>query len=121
MRQQVFGIALGYEDLNDHAALRYDAALKTAAGRDASPTSAPTLCRFENRAEPAWAIHGVLVDVFIASHPVPPEKLVLDFDATDDAVHGHREGLSGTVCHRRLHPSQSNDTNSHTSPMLNRD
>ena len=94
LRQRVFGIALGYEDLNDNAALRHDAALQTAAGRDAPLASAPTLCRFENRAEPAWAwaIHGVLVDVFIASHPAPPDEVVLDFDATDDAVHGHQEG-----------------------------
>ena len=93
LRQRVFGIALGYEDLNDHAALRHDAALQTAAGRDAPLASAPTLCRFENRAEPAcaWAIHRVLVDVFIASFETPPEEVVLDFDATDDAVHGHQE------------------------------
>ncbi len=94
LRQRVFGIALGYEDLNDHAALRHDGALQTAAGRDAALASAPTLCRFENRAAPgsAWAIHGVLVDVFIASFEAPPEEVVLDFDATDDAVHGHQEG-----------------------------
>ncbi len=94
LRQRVFGIALGYEDLNDHAALRHDGALQTAAGRDAPLASAPTLCRFENRAGPAcaWVIHGVLVDVFIASFEAPPEEVVLDFDATDDAVHGHQEG-----------------------------
>ena len=94
LRQRVFGIALGYEDLNDHAALRHDAALQTAAGRDTPLASAPTLCRFENRAEPAcaWAIHGVLLDVFIASFEAPPEEVVLDFDATDDAVHGDQEG-----------------------------
>ena len=94
LRQRVFGIALGYEDLNDHAALRHDAALQTASGRDTPLASAPTLCRFETRAEPAcaWLSHGVLVDVFIASFEAPPEELVLDFDATDDAVHGHQEG-----------------------------
>ncbi len=53
LRQRVFGIARGYEDLNDHAALRHDAALQTAAGRDAPLAGAPPLCRFENRAEPA--------------------------------------------------------------------
>ncbi len=94
LRQRVFGIALGYEDLNDHAALRHDGALQTATGRDTPLASAPTLCRFENRAEPwwVWLIHGVLLDVFIASHGAPPEELVLDFDATDDAVHGHQQG-----------------------------
>ncbi len=94
LRQRVFGIALGYEDLNDHDALRHDLALQTAAERDAPLASAPSLCRFENRAEPwwAWLIHQVLVEVFIASFDAPPEEIVLDFDATDDAVHGRQEG-----------------------------
>jgi len=94
LRQRVFGIALGYEDVNDHAALRHDLALQTAAERDAALASPPTLSRFENRADrqSAWRIHEVLVDRFIASHSRPPEEIVLDFDATDDAVHGHQEG-----------------------------
>ena len=94
LRQRVFGIALGYEDLNDHDALRHDLAVQTAAERDGVLASAPTLCRFENRAERSWAwrIHGVLVETYIASFAAPPEEIVLDVDATDDAVHGHQEG-----------------------------
>ena len=94
LRQRVFAIGLGYEDLNDHDALRHDLALQTAAERDAALASAPTLCRLKNRAEAlwAWAIHQVLVDLFIASYETPPEEIVLDVDATDDAVHGHQEG-----------------------------
>ncbi|MDP7540269.1 MAG: IS1380 family transposase [Alphaproteobacteria bacterium] len=94
LRQRVFGIALGYEDLNDHEALRHDLALQTAADRDRPLASAPTLCRFENRADGhwAWVIHQVLVDVFIASFAAPPDEIVLDIDATDDAVHGRQEG-----------------------------
>ena len=94
LRQRVFGIALGYEDLNDHAALRHDRALQAAAGRDRALASAATLCRFENRAEPgwAWAVHEVLAAAFIASFEGPPEEIVLDIDATDDAVHGRQEG-----------------------------
>ncbi len=94
LRQRVFGIALGYEDLNDHDALRHDLALQTAAERDGPLASAPTLCRLENRAEPwwAWLMHQILVDVFIASFAAPPEEIVLDVDATDDAVHGRQEG-----------------------------
>ena len=94
LRQRVYGIALGYEDLNDHADLRHDLGLQTAAGRDRSLASAPTLCRFENRAERgwAWAVHAVLVESFIASFARPPQEIVLDIDATDDAVHGHQEG-----------------------------
>ena len=93
LRQRVFGIALGYEDLNDHDALRHDLALQTASERDSALASAPTLCRLENRAEPwwAWLIHQVLLEVFIASFAEPPEEIVLDMDATDDPVHGHQE------------------------------
>ena len=54
LRQRVFGIALGYEDLNDHDSLYHDLALQTAAERDGALASAPTLCRLENRAEPWW-------------------------------------------------------------------
>jgi len=94
LRQRVFGIALGYEDLNDHDGLRHDLAIQTAAGRAAPLASAPTLCRFENAAgrDWAWTIHEALVDTFIASFARPPEEIVLDFDATDDAVHGRQEG-----------------------------
>ncbi len=94
VRQLVFAIGLGYDDLNDHAALRHDVALQTAVDRDCALASPSTLCRFENAAhrETAWAIHEVLADVFIASHESPPEEIVLDVDATDDPVHGHQEG-----------------------------
>ena len=94
VRQRVYALALGYEDVNDHTALRHDLALQTAAARDRPLASAPTLSRFENAADraTAWAIHAVLVERFIASFERPPRELVLDFDATDDAVHGHQEG-----------------------------
>lgn len=94
IRQRVYGLALGYEDLNDHNPLRQDPAFQTAVDRDGPLASASTLCRFENRAQRqgAVAIHKVLLDQFIASHREPPKELVLDFDATDDPVHGRQEG-----------------------------
>ena len=94
LRQRVFALALGYEDVNDHAALRFDLALQTAAGRDRALASPSTLSRFENAAGRAWAwrVHEVLVAGFIASFDAPPEELILDFDATGDAVHGKQEG-----------------------------
>ncbi len=94
LRQRVFALALGYEDVNDHAELRHDLALQTAAERDRALASPSTLSRFENAAgrDWAWAIHEALVEDFIASHPEAPEELILDFDATDDAVHGKQEG-----------------------------
>ncbi len=94
LRQRLYAMALGYEDLNDHEALRQDIAIQTAVERDHLLASASTLCRFENRAgrDTAWRVHEVLVDQFIGSFKRPPKKLMLDFDATDDAVHGEQDG-----------------------------
>ena len=94
VRQRLYAIALGYEDLNDHDGLRQDVALQTAVERDQWLASASTLCRFENRADrgTAWRLHEVLLDQFIASFKRAPKKLILDFDATDDLVHGEQDG-----------------------------
>ena len=94
LRQRIYGLALGYEDLNDHAALRNDVALQTAADTDQALASTATLCRWENRADrdAAWALATVLVDQFIRSYRRAPAELILDFDATDDPVHGRQEG-----------------------------
>jgi len=94
LRQRVYAIALGYEDLNDHYTLRKDTALQTAVGRDSDLGSQSTLSRFENWATPdaLWQISISLVDVFIESFKKPPKELILDFDCTDDPVHGHQIG-----------------------------
>jgi hypothetical protein len=98
LAQRITAIVLGYEDLNDHNELRTDPALQVAAGKIPDPdmalASSPTLCRLENRIERKTLIRAaeVIVDQFIAAHPVPPEHLMLDFDATDDPIHGHQEG-----------------------------
>ena len=94
VRQRVHAVALGYEDLNDHDALRDDPVVQTACDRDESLASSSTLCRFEQRAERQWAIaiQHQLVERFIDSFTHRPRELVLDFDATDDPVHGHQPG-----------------------------
>jgi Transposase DDE domain group 1 len=94
LRQRVFGLCQGYEDLNDHDQLRDDVALQTALDKLKPAASSPTLCRFENRADRAAAVatQRILVEQFIASFKRAPEELVLDFDATDDLVHGNQEG-----------------------------
>ncbi len=108
--QRVFGIALGYEDLNDHDRLRHDPVLGALAGRLASrhPRCAPlagksTLNRLEHApgagptryhkiSHDGAAIERLLVDLFLDAHARPPKRLVLDLDATDDPLHGHQEG-----------------------------
>lgn len=98
LRQRILAIALGYEDLNDHASLRVDPALRLMAdngGRADTLASAPTLCRLENRVDRAamWRMAVAIVDTFIASfNGAAPQSLTLDFDATDDPTHGHQEG-----------------------------
>ena len=69
LRQRVYALALGYEDLNDHETLRLDLAIQTALGRTEELASSPTLCRWENRAdrETAGRMHEVIVEQFIAS------------------------------------------------------
>jgi hypothetical protein len=94
LRQRIYGLALGYEDLNDHDTLRTDLAWQCAIKRGEELASSPTLCRLENRADrqTAWAISRVLVEQFIASFKAAPAELILDFDATDDRVHGLQQG-----------------------------
>jgi len=107
--QRVFGIALGYEDLIDHEQLRHDPVMAVLGGKlearraDCAPLAGKsTLNRLElSREEPtryhkisydAAAIEGLFVDLFLAAHPAPPAQITLDFDATDDPLHGHQEG-----------------------------
>jgi hypothetical protein len=107
--QRVVGIALGYEDLNDHDELRHDPVLAVLAGKLAAKRSdcAPlagksTLNRLElSRREPtryhkvnhdAAAIETLLIDVFLESHRRSPTQIILDLDATDDPLHGNQEG-----------------------------
>jgi len=100
LAQRIFGIALGYEDLNDHNTMRFDPAMCVAVEQvpslhpDAALASSPTLSRFENRVDRKALVRmsETLIDDFIASHDQPPEGLILDFDATDSIIHGHQEG-----------------------------
>lgn len=98
LTQRILAIAAGYEDLNDHQTLRADPALQLAVGKtpddERKLASPPTLCRLENRIDrpSLMRIAEALVEQFIASHLEAPEHLILDFDATDDPIHGHQEG-----------------------------
>jgi len=107
--QRVFGIALGYEDLNDHDELRHDPLMAVLASKltpkreECAPVAGKsTLNRLElSKLEPTRyhkishnpaAIGRLLIDVFLESHPRPPREIVLDLDATDDPLHGMQEG-----------------------------
>ncbi len=94
LRQRIYAIACGEEDLNDHHQLRNDPALQTATDRTDALASPSTLCRFENAANRrlAGALQSLFVEKFIASYKDAPAQIILDFDATDDAVHGRQEG-----------------------------
>ena len=98
LRQRIFAIAQGHEDGNDHQHLRDDPMMQLATGRGIDPNqplaSPPTLCRLENRVDRSalFNMARALVETFIASFDAPPSELILDFDATDDQVHGHQVG-----------------------------
>lgn len=119
LAQRVLGIACGYEDLNDHDTLRRDPAFAMAVGRRdvegmqrwrrrdlGKPLAGhATLNRIETapaHGEPARrdqkifhdpeALERLLLDLYVAQHDTPPDEVVLDFDATDDPLHGEQEG-----------------------------
>jgi hypothetical protein len=107
--QRVFGIALGYEDLNDHDDLRRDPVMAVLAGKleagraNCAPVagkstlnrlelSRETATRYHRIAHDPAAIEGLFVRLFLEAHETPPTEIVLDLDATDDPLHGHQEG-----------------------------
>lgn len=110
LKQRIYGIALGYEDLNDHDTLRHDPAIQTAVESTNALSSSPTLCRMENRANRKMIFESnkLLVKKFIESFDKAPKEIILDFDATDDKVHGHQEnrhfnGYYKSYCFLPLH------------------
>lgn len=107
--QRVFGIALGYEDLNDHDDLRHDPVMAVLAGKleacrdDCAPVagkstlnrlelSRETPTRYHKISHDPASIEALFVDLFLDAHAKAPEEIVLDLDATDDPLHGHQEG-----------------------------
>jgi hypothetical protein len=103
--QRVYGLALGYEDLNDHEQLRKDPLLAMFAGReelDKPLAGKSTLNRLElGNGQPDrykkitfWksAMDELLVNVFVESHQTAPEEIILDVDTTDLPLHGKQEG-----------------------------
>ncbi len=114
LAQRVYGILLGYEDLNDHDKLRHDPALAIALEKlnfvdstEAFLAGKSTLNRLEycpetiidqgtsryHKIEPLpQELEKAFVDIFLESDKPPPKSIILDLDVTDDQVHGNQEG-----------------------------
>ena len=117
--QRVYGLALGYEDLNDHDQLRLDPLMgvlvgkqdptgqdrvrqrdrgKALAGKstlnrlELSPPGANQKSRYKKITADLGQMEALLTDFFIEAHRAPPEQIILDFDATDDPIHGNQLG-----------------------------
>jgi hypothetical protein len=117
--QRVYGLALGYEDLNDHDTLRLDPLLATLVGKsdptgtdrlrrrdrgkalagkstlnrlELTPPDATAASRYQKIVARPEAIERLFVDLFVQAHRQPPTQIILDLDATDDPLHGHQEG-----------------------------
>ena len=119
LKQRVFGICLGYEDLNDHDQLRFDPLLAVAVGKtdplgedrlheadrgkplagkstlnrlELTPVGADEDSRYKKTVAHLGQIENFLVDMFLGQQATPPKRIVLDLDSTDDPLHGQQLG-----------------------------
>lgn len=116
--QRVFGLAMGYEDLNDHDTLRHDPMMALVVGKvdpkgggraherdrgkalagkstlnrlELTPSNAGSESRYKKIVLSDEMAADFFVDVFLDSFASPPGKIILDLDATDDPLHGRQE------------------------------
>lgn len=119
LRQRVFGICCGYEDLNDHSALRDDPLVAAVVGKadplgkdrrekkdkghplaspstlnrlELTPMDATTKSRYRKIVYDGEALGNFFVDAYLDAQSSPPSEIILDLDATDDLIHGSQEG-----------------------------
>ncbi len=108
LAQRIHGLALGYEDLNDHEELRHDPLLALVAGRrdlteplagkstlnrmELAPAGWPHTERYHRISYSAEGLDALLVEIFLEAHRCPPREIVLDLDVTDTPLHGEQEG-----------------------------
>jgi hypothetical protein len=117
--QRVYGLALGYADVNDHDDLRHDPLLATLVGKadpqgtdrrrtrdkgcalagkstlnrlERTPSGADSGSRYHKIVVDPEQVDRMLVDVFLDAYDRPPQEIILDLDATDDIIHGLQEG-----------------------------
>jgi hypothetical protein len=124
LAQRIFGLALGYEDLNDHEELRRDPLLVLLAGKrnldeplagkstlnrmELTPAGTPASQRYHKITYSPQALDELLVEIFLEAHAQIPEQIVLDLDATDTPLHGEQEarffhGYYGHYCYLPLY------------------
>lgn len=119
LRQRLYALALGYEDVNDHEELRADPLLAAVVGKtdptgterarqrdqgkalagkstlnrlELTPPEADAASRYKKIVACPEAMDALLVDLFLEAHDTAPHEIILDVDATDDPLHGHQEG-----------------------------
>jgi hypothetical protein len=119
LKQRLFGLCLGYEDLNDHDQLRHDPFLAVLVGKkdpqgqkrlrardrgkalagkstlnrlELTPVGAHAGSRYKKIVAHLDAMQAFLVEAFLQQYFVPPQRIVLDLDATDNPLHGHQLG-----------------------------
>ena len=119
LKQRIFGICLGYEDLNDHDRLRLDPLLAVAVGKsdplglnraspadrgkplagkstlnrlELTPAGADDESRYQKIVAHFGAMENCLVDLYVRQTLTRPKRVVLDLDSTDDPLHGHQLG-----------------------------
>jgi len=117
--QRVYGLALGYEDLNDHDQLRHDPLLavlvekadpsgderrrerdqgQALAGKstlnrlELTGTEVREDERYKKITLDEAVVDRMLVEVFLQAHRQAPKEIILDLDCTDDPLHGEQEG-----------------------------
>jgi len=107
LAQRIYGLALGYEDLNDHEELRHDPLLALMAGKrkmeeplagkstlnrlELTPAYSPLDDRYHKISYSSQAVDAVLVDIFLESYAKAPRQIVLDLDVTDTPLYGKQE------------------------------
>jgi hypothetical protein len=119
LAQRIYGLALGYEDLNDHDELRHDPLLAVLVGKsdptgehrlrhrdkgkalagkstlnrlELTPVGAHKNSRYKKITVDRHAVDDFFTDVFLDCYSSVPSEIILDLDATDDPLHGHQAG-----------------------------
>ena len=109
IRQRVYALASGNEDINDHQTIKDDPLYQSMFSTDSSLASPSTICRFEK--DIPLSVHfetqKALIETFIESYDQAPDEITLDFDPTDFTLYGgqeskHYHGYYGDYCYLPL-------------------